>query len=179
MLVEGPAVSFVHSAESLGAASNACRSAGIVGVSGQFNTRSFPQNEIATANGSVGSVLAFNVTTNTFKSLTDPTNENLATHITATNTQHPGYVFVSYWNDNTRGAKYKGELVAINLDNPFAANGTIELAHHRTNIANKNYYANTLPTVSPDGKTLIFSSTWGPLQSVVQTFVLDLSGKVP
>ena len=86
---------------------------------------------------------------------------------------------MSYWNDNTRGTKYKGELVAINLDNPFGVSGTIELAHHRTNIANKNYYDNTLPTVSPDGKKLIFSSTWGPLQSVVQTFVLDLRGKVP
>ncbi len=151
----------------------------IVGVSGSFNGRRFPQNEVATANGFVGSVLAFNVTTNTFKSLTDPTNENLATHITATNTQHPGYVFVSYWNDNSRGSKYKGELVAINLDNPFGAKGTIELAHHRTNIANKNYYGNTLPTVSPDGKKLIFSSTWGLQQAEVQTFVLNLLGRVP
>ncbi len=151
----------------------------LVGVSGSFNGRSFPQNEIATANGSVGSVLAFNVTTNTFKSLSNPSNENLATHITATNTQHPGYVFVSYWNSNSYGSKYKGELVAINLDTPFGVNGTIELAHHRTNIANKNYYGNTLPTVSPDGKKLIFSSTWGSQQGYVQTFVLNLVGKVP
>ncbi len=150
----------------------------IVGVSGQYNGRSFPQSEIATANGAVGSVLAFNVTTNTFKSITDPTNENLATHITATNTQHPGYVFVSYWNDTTRGSKYSGEIIAINLDNPFGANGTIELVHHRTNVANHVYHANTLPTVSPDGTRLVFSSTWGPLQSVVQSFVLDLRGKI-
>ncbi len=151
----------------------------IVGVSGQFNARIFTQSEIATANGKVGSVLAFNVTNNTFKSLTDPTNENLATHITATNTQHPGYVFVSYWNDTTRGSKYSGELVAINLDTPFGVNGTIELAHHRTNIANHFYHGYTFPTVSPDGRKLIFSSTWGPQQAVVQTFVLDLVGKVP
>lgn len=151
----------------------------IVGVSGQYNGRSVPQNEITTANGAVGSVLAFNVTTNTFKSLTDPTNENLATHITATNTQHPGYVFVSYWNDTTRGTKYSGEIIAINIANPFSANGTIELVHHRTNVANHTYHANSLPTVSPDGTRLVFSSTWGPLQSIVQSFVLDLRGKVP
>lgn len=151
----------------------------IVGVSGQFNGRSFPQSEITTANGVVGSVLAFNVTTNTFKSLTNPTNENLATHITATNTQHPGYVFVSYWNDTARGSKYSGEIIAINLDNPFGANGTIELVHHRTNVANHAYHANTLPTVSPDGTRLVFSSSWGTLQSVVQSFVLDLRGLVP
>lgn len=151
----------------------------IVGVSGQYNTRVFSQNEISTANGKVGSVLAFNVTNNKFKSLTDPTNENLATHITATNTQHPGYVFVSYWNDTTRGPKYRGELVAINLDNPFGLNGTIELAHHRTNIANHFYHGYSFPTVSPDGKKLIFSSTWGPQQAIVETFVLDLVGKVP
>ncbi|MBC7820272.1 MAG: PD40 domain-containing protein, partial [Planctomycetaceae bacterium] len=151
----------------------------VVGVSGQFNGRSFSQSEIATANGRVGSVLAFNVTTNTFRSLTDPTNENLATHITATNTQHSGYVFVSYWNDLTRGSRFSGELVAINLADPFGANGTIELAHHRTNVANHFYHGNTLPTVSPDGKKLIFSSTWGPRQSLVQTYVLDLDGIVP
>lgn len=151
----------------------------VVGVSGQFNGRSFSQSEVATANGRVGSVLAFNVTTNTFRSLTDPTNENLATHITATNTQHSGYVFVSYWNDTTRGTRFSGELVAINLANPFGASGTIELAHHRTNVANRFYHGNTLPTVSPDGKKLIFSSTWGPRQSLVQTYVLDLVGRVP
>jgi Ca2+-binding RTX toxin-like protein len=152
----------------------------VVGVSGQFNQRAFPQNEVTTQSGVVGSVLAFNVTTNTFKSLSDPTNENQATHITATNTQHPGYIFVSYWNDltNGRGPKYAGEIVAINLADPFGANGTIELAHHRTNIANDFYHGNTLPTVSPDGKKLIFSSTWGPQQGFVQTFVLDLSAKL-
>ncbi len=150
----------------------------VVGVSGQYNGRSVSQSEIATANGRVGSVLAFNVTTNTFQSLTDPTNENLATHITATNTQHPGYVFVSYWNDTTRGAKYSGEIIAINLANPFGANGTIELVHHRTNVANHFYHGNTLPTVSPDGTKLIFSSTWGIGQSLVQTFVLDLRSRL-
>ena len=100
-------------------------------------------------------------------------------HITTTNTQHPGYVFVSYWNDTTRGTKYSGEIIAINLANPFGANGTIELVHHRTNVSNHTYHANTLPTVSPDGTRLVFSSTWGPLQSVVQSFVLDLRGRVP
>ena len=124
-------------------------------------------------------MLAFNIATNTFQSLTDPTNENLATHITATNTQNPGYVFVSYWNDTTRGSKYSGEIIAINLANPFAANGTIELVHHRTNVANRFYHGNTLPTVSPDGRRLIFSSTWGPRQSLVQSFVLDLTTLLP
>lgn len=151
----------------------------IVGVSGQFNGRSFPQNEVATANGKSGSVLAFNVSTNSFQSLTEPTNENLATHVTATNTQHPGFVFVSYWNDTARGSKYRGEIIAINLANPFGPGGTIELVHHRTNVANRFYHGNTLPTVSPDGKKLVFSSTWGTRQSVVQTFVLDLNGLVP
>ena len=151
----------------------------VVGVSGQYNGRSLPQNEIATANGKVGSVLAFNVATNTFQSLTEPTNENLATHVTATNTQHPGFVFVSYWNESTRGSKYNGEIIAINLANPFGVGGTIELVHHRSNVANRFYHGLTLPTVSPDGKKLIFSSTWGPRQSVVQSFVLDLNGLVP
>lgn len=150
----------------------------VVGNSGQFNGRAFPQSELATPNGQVGSVLAFNVTTGEFKSLTDPTNENLATHITATNTLNGGYVFASYSNETTRGSKYSGELVALNLDDPFSARGVIELAHHRTNIANRFYHGNTLPTVSPDGRKLIFSSTWGPRQSVVQTFVLDLTTKL-
>ncbi len=154
----------------------------LVGVSGQFNKRTFAQNEITTSNGQVGSVLAFNVTNNTFHSLTDATDENLATHVTATNTLHPGYVFVTFWNDINlpgRGPKYAGELVAINLANPFGANGTIELAHHRTTIANDFYHGYTLPNVSPDGKKLVFSSTWGSIQAIVQTYVLDLTSKIP
>ena len=154
----------------------------VFGVSGQFNGQPFDQSEITTSNGSVGSVLAFNVTDNTFHSLTDPTNENLATHVIATNTLNPEYVFVTYWNDTTnpaRGTKYSGEIIAIKLTDPFGTNGIIQLVHHRTSIANVNYYGNTLPTVSPDGTKLIFSSTWGEVQASVSTYLLDLTSRLP
>jgi Ca2+-binding RTX toxin-like protein len=154
----------------------------VVGVSGQFNGQSFTQAEITTSNGLVGSVLAFNVNDNTFHSLTDSTDENLATHVIATNTANPDYIFVTYWNDTTnpaRGPKYAGEIVAIKLTDPFGINGLIELVHHRTSIANGNYYGNTLPTVSPDGTQLVFSSTWGTVQGSVSTYLLDLTGKLP
>ena len=127
-------------------------------------------------------MLAFNVTDNSFHSLTDPTDENLATHVTATNTANPGYVFVTYWNDTTnpaRGPKYSGEIVAIKLTDPFGTNGLVQLVHHRTSIANVNYYGNTLPTVSPDGTQLVFSSTWGEVQGSVSTYLLDLTTKLP
>jgi Ca2+-binding RTX toxin-like protein len=153
----------------------------VVGVSGQFNNQPFTQAEITTSNGRVGSVLAFNVTDNTFHSLTDPTDENLATHVIATNTSNPEYVFVTYWNDTTnpaRGTKYSGEIVAIKLTDPFGTNGLVELVHHRTSIANGNYYGNTLPTVSPDGTQLVFSSTWGETQGSVSTYILDLTSKL-
>ena len=151
----------------------------IVGVSGQFNGQPFTQAEITTSNGSVGSVLAYNVTDDTFHSLTDPTNENLATHVIATNTSNPEYVFVTYWNDTARGTKYSGEIIAIKLTDPFGTNGIIQLVHHRTSIANVNYYGNTLPTVSPDGTKLVFSSTWGDVQASVSTYLLDLTSKLP
>lgn len=154
----------------------------VVGVSGQFNGQSFTQAEITTSAGVVGSVLAFNVTDDTFHSLTDPTDENLATHVIATNTANPEYIFVTYWNDTTnpaRGPKYAGEIVAIKLTDPFGTNGLIELVHHRTSIANGNYYGNTLPTVSPDGTKLVFSSTWGTVQGSVSTYLLDLTSKLP
>ncbi len=144
----------------------------VVGVSGQFNGQSFTQAEISTSNGVVGSVLAFNVNDDTFHSLTDSTDENLATHVIATNTANPEYVFVTYWNDTSnpgRGLKYAGEIVAIKLTDPFGTNGLIQLVHHRTSIANGNYYGNTLPTVSPDGTQLVFSSTWGEVQGISST----------
>ena len=68
-----------------------------------------------------------------------------------------------YWNDTNCGSNYSSEIIAINPDISFGTNGTIELVHHRTNVANHNYHGNTLPTVSPDGTRLVFSSTWGPL----------------
>lgn len=153
----------------------------VVGVSGQFNGQTFTQAEITTSNGKVGSVLAFNVNDDTFHSLTDSTDENLATHIIATNTANPEYIFVTYWNDISnpgRGLKYAGEIVAIKLTDPFGTNGLIGLVHHRTSIANGNYYGNTLPTVSPDGTQLIFSSTWDETQGSVSTYLLDLTNKL-
>jgi hypothetical protein len=153
----------------------------VVGVSGQFNGRSFTQAEITTSNGQVGSVLAFNVNDDTFHSLTDSVDENLATHVIATNTANSEYIFVTYWNDTTnpaRGPKYSGEIVAIKLTDPFGTNGLIELVHHRTSIANEYYYGNTLPTIRPDGTQLVFSSTWGETQGSVSTYILDLTSKL-
>ena len=150
----------------------------VVGVSGQFNGQSFTQTEITTSNGVVGSVLAFNVNDDTFHSLTDSTDENLATHVIATNTANPEYIFVTYWNDTSnpgRGLKYAGEIVAIKLTDPFGTNGLIQLVHHRTSIAMDNYYGNTLPTVRPDGMQLVFSSTWDETQGSVSTYILDLT----
>jgi len=119
-----------------------------------------------------------NVNDDTFHSLTDSTDENLATHVIATNTANPEYIFVTYWNDTSnpgRGLKYAGEIVAIKLTDPFGTNGLIQLVHHRTSIAMDNYYGNTLPTVRPDGMQLVFSSTWDETQGSVSTYILDLT----
>ncbi len=151
----------------------------VVGVSGQFNARTFPQNEVTTQDGRAGSVLAFKVSDDSYRSLTDSVNENQASHVTATNTLSPGRVYVTYLNDPARGANFKGELVSIRLDDPFGTGGTTHLAHHRTSTANQFYSGSALPSVSPDGSRLVFSSTWGAAQSVVQTYVINLPVAAP
>jgi hypothetical protein len=127
---------------------------------------------VQTLNGKVGGVLALNLRTNTYRSLTDAENEAAVAHVSAS-PGSPGYVFVSY-DSSSGGTKYRGELIAVSLSNPSdSETAVVRLAHHRTNAT--NFYQGQAHLVpSPDGRYLMFSSTWGESQSVVSTYVIDL-----
>jgi hypothetical protein len=142
----------------------------VVGGSGRWQGEVI--EGVQTLNGRVGGVLAFSTSTNTYLSLTDPDNEAKVSHVTATNYDRPGWVFVSY-RTNEGGSKYRGEIVALNLDAPGDPDlGIHRLAHHRTN-ATDNYQCQPHLVASRDGSQLIVSSTWGDSQAVVSTYLLQ------
>ena len=146
----------------------------IVGGSTSWKGAQF--SEVETPGGKIGNVIAFNTRTNTYRSLTDPDDEANMSHVTATNHANPGYVFVTYTSTVDGGSKYNGEIIAVNLEDPGnAVSGIIRLAHHRTNASNDLFNCQSHITVSPDGTRLLYSSTWGPSQSVVGTYVIDLN----
>ncbi len=143
----------------------------------------------ADADDLVGAILGLNLTDSSYKSLTDPDNEAGFSHLTATNYDNPGYVFVSYsgWEpgDTNTGTKYDGEIIAIDLDNPdgeygsasgVVQYGTVSIVQHRTNHAGGliNYDDQAHVVASPDGTQLMFSSTWDEFQNEVSTYVVNL-----
>jgi hypothetical protein len=95
-------------------------------------------------------------------------------HITASQDSHPenpfdaAYVYVRYGNrpgtNNNAGDGdlFQGEIVAFNLDDPNR--GMIRVVGHRTATlagGSGNYgLATSHPHVSPDGRKLVFNSSW-------------------
>lgn len=68
-------------------------------------------------------------------------------------------------------APYKGEIALVNLD----GSAVYRLAHHYTVVT--DYEAEAIPTISPDGTRVIFSSNWGASSArPVQVYVIDLRG---
>ena len=129
---------------------------------------------VETLNGTVGDILAYNVKTHTYRSLTEPTDEARMSHVTTTNDANPGYVFVSYTSHLDGGSERRGEIVAINLEDPGnPTTGLIDLAHHRSN-ATDFYHGESHLVASPDGTQLIVSSTWGASQAVVSAYLIDV-----
>lgn len=142
----------------------------VVGGSGRWQGQQIAG--VGTIGSGVGGVLSFNPRTNAYQSLTDPLNEAKVSHVTATNYDRPGWVFVSYRSDEG-GAKYRGEIVALHLERPGDETfGIKRLGHHHTNAA-IDYLAQPHLVASPDGRKLIVSSTWGTTQAVVATYLLE------
>ncbi len=149
----------------------------IVGSPYNFDDISVPG--VATFNNNtsrVGSLLAYNINTRSYRSLTDstPTMPSTAVaHVTATNHANPGNVFAVFGRSPASGGP-SGQLVSISLDNPEGLNGSVGLVHHRSSF-NRVYFAQPHPVLSPDGTQLIFSSTWGGHQGHISTFLANLA----
>jgi hypothetical protein len=146
----------------------------VVGSSGNWRGSVIAEVTTHDPEGRVGGVVSFNTQTDVFTSLTTPTDEATVSHVNATNYANPGYVFVAYEAKLSVGAKYRGEIIAIKIDAPSSADGVTRLAHHRTNALENCYDCQVHLAAAPQGDRLLFSTTWGLSQSVVNSYILDL-----
>ncbi len=138
-----------------------------------------PHIEYLAGVNTIGQVMRFDPQTDMFSSLTNPALENFlpgretVSHINATNTQNPGYVFASYYSGSgpftASSPAYRGAIVAINLEQPSGSDGAVVLAKHRTQDGD-SYISQPMVNVSSDGTQVLFHSTWGEYQQVVSTY---------
>ena len=135
----------------------------------------------------IGQLMRFDPIENKFASLTNPAFENITSsretlsHITATNSQNPGYVFVSYYSGSTAftatSPAYKGAIVAVDIEHPTGPNGAVVLARHHTQGAG-TYVGQPMINASSDGTRVLFHSTWGNYQNTVSTYEINLGRRI-
>ncbi len=108
-------------------------------------------------------------------SLTDPTNEAYAYHVSMRATDRPGWAYVSYY-EHQDGLRFNQEVISVKLD----GSKTVERwAHLHTDTTNC-YRCEAHPVPSRDGLRIIFASTWSlncgsgcGTQLVRQDYVVD------
>lgn len=97
-----------------------------------------------------------------------------AGHVSARNTGHPGWVFVSFAGtfEHTRDMAYPApfysEIVAVRLDGVAVR----RIAHARA--APHDYLAEIHASPSPDGARVIFASNWGRAGGPVSSYVAEI-----
>lgn len=127
------------------------------------------------ADGRLGSVLAFNVATGTYFSPTAPQvdgiREGFAQHVSGQAYGRPGWVYVTYLGGPSEaGKRYAGEVVAIQL-----STGKVQrLGTHRSTSVNC-YRCEPHAVPSRDGRSVVFASNWGADPEEVAAYVIDAS----
>ena len=156
----------------------------LVGQPGKWSKDSLssPNIQYLVGGNTIGQLLRFDPTENKYAALTNPALENIGpsreqlSHVSTTNTQNPGYVFVSYYSGDApfsaSSPAYKGAIVAINIEQPTGPLGAIVLAQHRTQGGDQ-YITQPMLNASSDGTRVLFMSTWGNYQQAVSTFELQ------
>jgi hypothetical protein len=128
----------------------------------------------------IGHVIMVRLKDGRITSLTDPTNEAYAYHISARNNERPGWVYVTYYS-NQPGLRFNQEIISIKLDGSRAVERWID--HHNDDMGCYRCEVHAVP--SPNGSRILFTSVWnidcgrmcGNL-SVRQAYVVeDGSGK--
>ncbi len=142
--------------------------------------------EIRTVNPKykAGKVIKFDIANDAFYSLTDPEGPSGAIteasfmHVSGTNYLNPGYVAVSYDTKSRTAAtsKFKGKLVAINVDAPSGM-GTIEIATHGAQ-ADGCYDCQVFLNMSPSGREIIYSTNGGSLLNPISEYAVRLPDEV-
>lgn len=108
----------------------------------------------------LGQVVMVRLRDNKITSLTRPDNEEYGYHVSARNTDLPGWVYVTYRNpaDGRAWERFTDEVVAVSLASRPDHQIVRRLAHtHNTGKPYKNE-AHAVP--SPDGRRVIFASAW-------------------
>ncbi len=161
----------------------------VVGQPGKWSKDSLisPNIQYLAGGNTIGQVLRFDPSTDIYASLTNPAFEDISasretlSHITATNTQNPGYVFASYYSGSTpftpTSPAYKGAIVAINIEQPEGPNGAVVLAQHHTNGADY-YLVQPMLNASSDGTHVLIQSTWGEYQQMSSIYEINLGQRV-
>jgi hypothetical protein len=93
-----------------------------------------------------------------------------ASHSSTRSVNRSGWVYSTY-TGNTTPTLYRGEIIAARLD----GTRTERIAHHRGVTA--DYLTEQQGSPSPDGKRIVFASTWGASSRPVQMYVVDFQDK--
>ncbi len=161
----------------------------VVGQPGKWSKDSLisPNIQYLAGGNTIGQLLRFDPTENNYAALTNPAFENIGlsreqiSHVSATDTQNPGYVFVSYYSGDdpfsASSPAYKGAIVAVNIEQPIGPQGAIVLAQHRTQGGDQ-YLTQPMLNASSDGTHVLFMSTWGNYQQTVSTYEISAGQRV-
>jgi hypothetical protein len=96
-----------------------------------------------------------------------------ASHTSTRNYIREGWAYVSHMQHMQFGPKwppYQDEVFAVKLDGSL----TVQRYAHIHSAGSKTYYAESQAIPSPDGKRILFASTWGESETPVQAYVVDL-----
>lgn len=161
----------------------------LVGQPGKWSKDSLssPNIQYLAGGNTIGQLVRFDPLENKYAALTNPAFENIGasreqlSHVSSTNTQNPGYVFVSYYSGDApfsaTSPAYKGAIVAVNIEQPTGSQGAIILAQHRTQGGDQ-YITQPMLNASSDGTRVLFMSTWGNYQQAVSTYELSAGQRV-
>lgn len=101
----------------------------------------------------LGQVVKVRISDDSVTSLTDPSNEAQAHHISTRNLDFQGWVYVTYYDAS--GKRFNNEVVAVKLD---GSKQVMRLAHTHSDHA--VYRAEEHAVPSRDGRRVIFASDW-------------------
>jgi chitodextrinase len=121
-----------------------------------------------TVNGTeMGSVIMVRLKDNVVTSLTNPTKEATAHHISTRNYDRPGWVYVSYYPNEENNHIFSDEIVAVKIDGSLSVE---RLVHKHSN--NDNCYrceAHAVP--SRDGRRVLWAAG---SSSDIKAYVVDI-----
>lgn len=116
----------------------------------------------------LGHVLAIRIPDGAGRSLTDPTIEAYAYHISCRCVQRPGWAYVSFFNDSGSDLRFKDEIIAVRIDGSGQcerygwthSNSTSDDGSCVGGFSDFLYRSEPHPCPTPDGKRIIFASNF-------------------